>query len=398
MMPSSSPTLITQVAAIFTVTLRLESGLLTDTQVSALENATTSFLQTDVTVASGKLDDIVVQVAGQTVIDVTNVTVATTSNATKSNSTKSKSAKSNSTDRALAATATKSPFFLEQALEIIFSVQSTYTGSDPTLSLHDELVDYFINPDSRWYRWLGAADAVFEPIAPEMTPEEKAVAAAKAAAIAEQESKRQGGNGAVAAASIMSFFALLLGIAAAVFSIRYYRQNNFGQELASPRLTPTSTGLGSRIANENLEYEYSQQMANSSDEANLMKGTKSDEDAGIEVDSATSSWMRPPNSPNSLENGNGVAMDKILQRHRASDLPEQQQLQEQLPPPMQQPQQQQQQQAMDDRWSHIQHSNSNPSRTSKDPPTERSEANFPTRQPMQADPRNMTSLFDNNVR
>jgi hypothetical protein len=159
-------------------------------------------------------------------------------------------------------------------------------------------------------------------------------------------------------------------VAAAVFSIRHYRRNSFGQELSSPRLNASSSGLGSRIANENLEYEYNSQHER---DGVPMKESISEDETGVEVDSATSSWMHPPKSPNSLENGNAVvALDKIMQSQRTDHQP------------------------VNDRWSRINQSNSNTSRTSRDPPTERTEVNFPT-QSLLTDPRKMTSLFDNNV-
>jgi hypothetical protein len=350
--PSSAPTLITLVDANFTVVLRLETGLLSGSQVLAFQNATASFLQTDATIDSGKLQDVSVILTGQKVVDVSNVTTNSTGNTT------------------MRRLQEKSQFSLEQALEVMFSITATYIGSDPGMDLHAALIHNFESPKSRWFRWLGASDPIFEPIAPEPTPEEKAVAAAAAAAKAEQQRMAdKEGNGAVTIASFMAVAALILGVVAAVFSIRHYRLNTFGQELSSPRLNTSSSGLGSRIANENLEYEYNSQLER---DGVPMKQSISEDENGVEVDSATSSWMHPPKSPNSLENGNVVALDKIMQSQRTDHQP------------------------ADDRWSRIDQSNSNTSRTSRDPPTERTEVNFPT-QSLQADPRKMVSLFDNNV-
>lgn len=349
------------VSADFTVLLPIESGLLSDAQIAAMQNATAGFVDQDVAIASGILEDVTVGVMWQRVVDVSNVTtVVATTNATN-----------NGTLRELSSG--QSEFALKQALAIDFTVLTMYIGSDNDFDLYAALDAEFQDPASRWFVWLSAADVVFEPLAPEPTPEEKAASAAKSEL--DSQSGSGASNGTVALVSLLAVAALALGIAASVFSVRQYKRNGgYGQELGSPRLSATSSGLGSRIANENIEYHNKQlELDARTDKSKKTKGEVEKQVEEVEVDSATSSWMNPPTSPNSLENGSTVAFDQIMQNKPRFTEP------------------------VEDRWSHIQPSNSGNHRATKDPPSAESEINFSTATQTHADPRNMSSLFDNNV-
>lgn len=325
----------------------LESGLLTDEQVSAFQNATSGFLEKDADLNNGKLTDSYVQVTSQKVVDISN----------------DASVMANKTNEV-------STLTLQQALELTFTVSATYTGSVVNLNWKETLTKYFHDPESRWYRWLGAADSVFEPITPEPTPEEKAAAAADAASASQSDWTKEGGdrNGLVAVVSVLSVLALLLGVAASIYTIRKFKDTDFVQELGSQ--TFTSTSLGSRIANENMEYHARQFEKPHSPDRNTRN--RSSGERGLEVDSATSAWVREPKSPNSMEIGDVLALDQIVSRN--SSIPK----------------------TIEDPWNQIQPNHSNESKTSKDPPTNRSEVDFPI-QTTKEHSRNMMSLFDNNV-
>lgn len=353
MQPSSAPTLMRMVTANFTVLFPFESGLLDDVQLAALQNATAGFLDDDFNLSHGSLDDATVQVSSQTVVDVSNTT---------------KTANATGVGRTLVAS--PSGLSLSQALVVNFTVTATYIGSDTDFQLHEAVDPSFQDPKSRWLAWLAAADPVFSSLGPEPASGGQG----RPAAVQSDLGRKKGGsptNGTVAIVVVAAVAALALGIAASVFSIRHYKRGGYGNELSSPRLTMSSSGLGSRIANENSEY-HAQELEIES-KADIDANEDANEDEAL---STASSWMQPPPSPNSLENGSAVAFDQIMQNNpRRRTEPE------------------------EDRWGHIQPSNS---RATVDPPSAESEINFAAERPaayqQEKDPRATTSLFDTNVR
>ena len=335
--PSFSPTHVTEVTSDFSVKLNIESGDMDADQIGAFQNATVGFLENDVTIDDGMLHNIAVQVIGQLAVDISN------ENSTSSNSTRQ----------------LFDNLSLEQQLLVQFSVSAVYSGSDNFFDLLSELDPYFQNPQSKWYKWLSAADDIFISLAPESTPDGE-----PGSIESESNPSSNGGvsSGIVAVVTIVAIAALSVGIAASVFSIRQYRMNTYGLELNSPRMN--GEGLGSFIANQNDEY-YAGQSGTSD---NLIAKSVSGDDIA-----KASSWMKPPTTPNSLEMGASIPIDKIMEAKPRSFQNE------------------------DDNWMHIQ-----PSRSESriDPPTANSEINVTHKkkqEPQRKDPRSMTSLFDSNV-
>jgi hypothetical protein len=331
--PSAYPTLIAEVAADFSVKLEIESGELDTEQIGAFQNATVEFLQEDVSIGVGKIHDISVQVIGQLVIDISD------ENSTSSNSTRS----------------LFSSLSLEQQLLISFSVSAMYSGSDNSFDLLAELDPYFQDIQSQWFKRLSAADDVFLPLVPESSP------GGEQGSIESESNPSNGGGvsgGTVTVVSLLAVAALAVGIAASVFSIRHFRTSAYGQELNSPRVT--DEGRGRFIVNQNDVYHVRQE--------DVPVGSASGD--GSET---ASSLKKPPATPNSLEMGSSIPIDKILHAKPRSFEKE------------------------DDSWINIQPSKSE---SRIDPPTANSEINVPNRkmqEPKQHDPRSMTSLFDTNV-
>jgi hypothetical protein len=327
----------------FSVQLAIESGELNDEQVGALEEATVGFLQNDVALENGKLHDIAVHVIGQLVIDVSNTNSTSSSNLTRS---------------------LFDSLSLEQKLLVDFSVSAMYSGSDDSFDLETELDSYFQDPKSRWLKWLSTADVVFESLSPEPLPEGETDSI-----VSETDTSNGSGvsGGTVAIVSLLAVAALAVGIAASVFSIRHFRRNAYGQELSSPRLS--SEGLGSFIANENVEYHHQQIPFGAKSDLMLKQSNSEDDNA------AAVSWRKPPATPNSLELGASIPIDQIMQKNPRSY-----------------------KEKDDDIWNHIQPSKSE---SRIDPPTANSVINVPSREKHDQklhDPRQMTSLFDTNVR
>jgi hypothetical protein len=339
--PSASPTVIAEVAADFSVKLKIESGELDEEQKSSFQNATVDFLQEDVSIQDGKIHDITVQVIGQLVIDISD------ENSTSSNSTRR----------------LFDSLSLEQQLLVSFSVSAMYSGSDNSFDLLAELDPYFQDIQSKWFKRLSAADNVFLPLSPDSIPEGEPGSI-------ESESSPSSGDGVsgrtVAFVSLLAIAALAVGTAASVFSIRHFRQNTYGLELNSPRVN--GEGIESFIVNQNDEYQVRREPVSARTDFLLAKSASGD------GSDAASSWIKPPATPNSLEMGSSIPIDKILHSKPRSFEKE------------------------DDNWIHIQPSKSE---SRIDPPTTaNSEVNLPnikSQEPKRHDPRPMTSLFDTNV-
>jgi hypothetical protein len=349
------------VIAEFSVDLPVESGPLNETQVAAFQNATSSFVEEDVSFGNGRLDDAIVTVVSETMVELSNET--TTANMTERRMT------------------SWSELSLVQALRLNFTVTATYIGSDNNFDLAGALDPFFQQgPESLWFGRLAAADDIFASLAPEPASDDNNRGGVNSLS-SETDTKNAGGisGGTVALVSVLAVAALGLSVAASVYSIRNYRRSAYGHELCSPRLSMTSSGLGSRIANENLEYHTRQlDMETRTDFVNRSRSDEEDEEKEEEaVDSPTSSWMgqNQPVSPNSLEKGGTVAFDQIMKNNPRIIEP------------------------VRDSWSHI--ISNNTGNRAKDPPSAESEISF-SNEPQevyqqQADPRAMSSLFDNNV-
>lgn len=376
MQPSSAPSLERVVSAKFFVQLPIETGPLNTTQIQDLQNATSSYVEDDVPVSRGRVMQVFVKITDQSVVHVSNTTTATTA------------AVANTTTRRLAIW---SELNLAQALQLNLTISGLYFGSDKNFDLHKALAAKFQQaPNSLWFARLAAADGVFASLAPAPAPTGANPNGVAATSSAPDSSNNGLSKSTVAVVSLLAVAALALGVGASVYSIRHYkRRSMYGQELSSPRLSITASSLGSRIANENLEY-HTKQLALESTTPTLFARPKieeekeevQEEEVKVEeiraVNSTESSWngQMLPLSPNSLEKGGIVPLDQIMQNKPRLKEP---------PKP---------------NWSHVPFSISNNNRA-KDPPSADSEINFPsqrrTDQQQHTDSRHISSLADNNV-
>ena len=349
-LPSSAPTLVDEVTADFKVYLSIETGKLNTTQIQALEEATTGFVSKDVTLSDGKLSQVVVQFVGQVVID------ASTVNSTASNNTARKLFDNLS---------------LQQKLVVDFSVFALYSGPEYLFDLNAALDPLFQDPASRWFKWLSTADTVFAPLSPEpTTPAQDA----SIQSVSNSSGSTGVPGGTIAIVTILALASLAVGIAASIYSIRQYRRNLYGQELSSPR--ESLGGFGSYSQDEGVEVQ--QEAFHQEVPVAPFPKTKNpllSRSASADETTSAQSWMKPPNSPNSLEMGKAIPIQEIMNKHpKLLDGNKK-----------------------DDAWNHIQ---LNKSESRIDPPTANSVINVPIAkkaEPKFQDPRLIGSLLDTNV-
>ena len=337
----------------FTVYLSIETGELDDAQIKSLVDATVGFVSKDVTLSDGSLSKVVVEFVGQLVIDATNTNNTATNNATRT---------------------LFDNLSLQQRLVVDFTIYALYSGSESLFDLYTVLDPFFQDHTSRWFKWLSTADTVFAPLSPEPT------APAQDNSI-QSDSKSNGSagvpGGTIAVVTLLAVASLAVGIAASIYSIRQYRRNLYGQELTSPR--GSCEGFGSYSQDEGIEVQHNFQPEFQTAPAPMpvpkTRNPLLSRSASAD-DTSAQSWMKPPNSPNSLEMGKAIPIQEIMKKHpRALD-----------------------EKKKDDTWNHIQF---NKSESRIDPPTANSVINVPITKATERkfqDPRHIGSLLDTNVR
>jgi hypothetical protein len=334
----------------FTVYLSIETGDLDDAQIKALLNATSGFVSKDVTLEDGKLSKVVVEFVGQLSIDATNTNKTASSNVTR---------------------ALFENLSLQQRLVVDFSIYALYSGPESLFDLYTVLDPLFQDPTSRWYKWLSTADSVFAPLSPEPS-----TTAQDASIQSASNSSGSAGvpGGTIAVVTLLAIASLAVGIAASIYSIRQYRRNLYGQELTSPR--ESCEGFGSYSQDEGVEVRHEYQQDIPVAPVPKTKNPLLSRSASADDNTSAQSWMKPPNSPNSLEMGKTIPIQEIMKKHPK---------------------------ALDDKkkgdaWNHIQ---LNKSESRIDPPTANSIINVPTAKKTESkfqDPRQIGSLLDTNVR
>ena len=260
---------------------------------------------------------------------------------------------------------------LQQHLVLEMTASATYMGTDVGFNFVAILDRELRRENPAWLRLLAQDDAVFDSIVPEAikTPPE-ASTTSKSEVQGDGSSTRSVSHGGVAAATILSAFAMMVGVAAVVYSLKSHKEEVYGRELESTGgssvLKSASTSSGSRIARENYAEEQKQYEINDYDDAMTWS-------AG----SAAS-----PASPNSLEQGKSVSINEIMKSK--PKLTQQAILRTSASVDSQ-----------ESGWNHIiaaASKGSNGSGRARDPPS--SSNNVTATMP---DARNMVSLFDNNV-
>lgn len=275
MMPSSAPTHMTAVQGSFTVSIPLEN-LLNNTQILAFELGTAAFIDGMVT-GSGRLSDPTVDVTAQEVVEIEETQSG-------SNGGQSQRELMNWSD-----------LNIVQHLVVQLNSAAVYSGSDMNFNFTSFLEQQFLQENQHWLMLLENSDEVFNGIVPigveEGNPQES-------------ESKSiTGGDssglspGGVAAAAILAVCAVVLGIVAAMYSLRHYNESVYGKELAS--LPGSNSSTGSNIAKENFaEFQRHQ-------DSLLAK----------QIDDDAVSWRMgsdPPMSPGALEQGELIPIDQIM--------------------------------------------------------------------------------------
>lgn len=287
-LPSSSPTLVDEVMGEFTVSLSIETGELDETQIKALEDATVGFLSKDAALKEGKLSEVVVQFVGQVVIDVSNANNTASKNMTRS---------------------LFDSLSLQQKLVIDFSVYAIYSGPESLFNLNAAVDPFFQDPTSRWYTWLSTADTVFAPLSPEPpTPEQDNSIESDSSPNAATGVR----GGTIAIVTILAVASLAVGIAASIYSIRQYRRNLYGQELNDV------DDLGTFSRDELVEIQqFSHQEKEPEPVVPKARNPLLSRSASAD-DTSAQSWMKPPNSPNSLEMGKAVHIQEIMKKNPIS--------------------------------------------------------------------------------
>jgi len=335
----------------FTVNLPLENTL-NETQTLAFETATMEFISSDIVVVTGDLSEAVVKVTSQNVEEIAK-------DDNKGPPSSRRRALMNFSDLDIA-----------QQLVVEFTAEAKYTGTDVEFDFVALLDQEFHSENPAWLRQLAKTDAVFDNIVPE---EIKKDTEGDQSLIGLQVTggKKGVSSGGVAAATVLSITAMMVGVAAVVYSMKRHKETVYGQELESAGgssvLKSESTSLGSRIARENEAEIQKQYDANNDDDAVSWK-----------ADSTVT-----PVSPNSLEQGKSVSINQIM---KSSPKMTQQSILLTSS-----------RDSVGSGWDHIISATSNGSNNSaggraKDPP---SSSNATASKP---EARNMVSLFDNNVR
>jgi len=278
------PTHIALLSGSFVVELPLEATL-NATQTTAFEMATAAFID-GLKVPTGDLEETVVEVKSQNVEEITN---------------------GGRKERRRRKLMNFSDLDIAQHLVVKLAVTSQYTGTDVDFDFEALLNQEFHNENPDWLVHLAKEDALFDSIVPdELMPKDPEPDKGSAVLHEQNGGSGSGGvsGGGIAAAAILSVFAKAVGIAAAVYSVKYHKENVYGQELesASPRSSGISSksSTGSRIAQENLqEYQRQYERSKKDDDAISWRADQSD---------AT------PLSPNSLELGKSVPMNQMLKK------------------------------------------------------------------------------------
>lgn len=252
--------MVTIEGATFTVALPFTVPL-NDTQVVAFEKGTSQWLERN-GVSSGSTSDVTVTVIDQ----VSVITYVPT--------------------RQRELQTVSAPTLTLKDLEVTFTVNATYYGTDPSFDLQTELEPEFRGKNTLWVRELINEDPIFVQLDPvvmsiqDMDNEKK-------------RTKASDGMGAASAAiiSVVAIGAAILGIVASVYSIRSYRTSVYGEELHSPTNSQDNSFFGDQGMARTFDNEQ-------------MYGGHSDKKFGLEPDEEQSCCSMPrPLSPDALEKG-----------------------------------------------------------------------------------------------
>jgi hypothetical protein len=245
---------------------------------------------------------------------------------------------------------------VEQKLEVEFSVSAMYIGSDEDFDMHETFDSAFQDENQKWILFLALADPVFQTLFPDFDDlyNETGVASS---ILSENGSGMS--SGTMALVSVIAVVAVTLGVVAAIYSVQVYKKSVYGEELNSPHLS-----------NETFEFDHQQIGARKPGRKSVLLPPSQSE---MDVEETSWAGKGRPMSPNSIENGGCMPFDQTIPSFDSSKNDKKARVSFDSNNP----------------WNHIR-LKTNES-CAKDPPSSRSEADF------ENDPRNMESLFDNNV-
>lgn len=275
-MPSSSPTYIDQTSATFSVLLKLPFYL-NSTQIRAFEEATEEWAENQINLKGGGLSSIDVTVDDQILRDLDG---------------------SGGTNRQL----------IEDRLEVKFSMDSTYTGSDTNFDLFTTLNPVFQSHDEVWIRSLGNKDDVFLALRNEPAELENLEANESTA----KELSIAGKSGIV----VMTFCAALITVIASIFAVRNHRLMQRGSSLRD------SVGQNPDMK---IQHTFSSESARSNDQDQTNRKISIPAEESKEEQTSLALFPKQaelplPISPNTMERGDGRDSQEIFRVRSGSNL------------------------------------------------------------------------------
>jgi hypothetical protein len=291
--PSSMPTHIEVLEASFVVKLGLTSDL-NVTQMVAFQLATADWIA-----MQASLSDVVVQITRQKLL-TSNARRLQTAAATDTND-------STADDSVVVVT----------GLQIDFDTAAQYTGPNKSFDLYGVLNPSIQGLDSSWLQRVAGSNSIFESIRPSFTPVPLSQGAQNQGEVNNAAKSKNDNSGAGAAGVTMAILvaglAVLMGIAASVYSVRKHRVAVYGEELESPKedlnYCPSPSNsigdvtLGSPRSNASTQYGNVELTTSGNIMTNL-----SDKCCATKPDVLLS-----PASPNTMERGKNCGADDVFQ-------------------------------------------------------------------------------------
>lgn len=215
-MPSSAPTLVTEIETTLRLSLPIEVLALDEAQILVLQSTAATFIENFVQIDGGLLQDVVVTVMEQAPYEVV-----------------ANSTMDGITELGLFSNL-QSQFDLQQALALLISIEGTYIGTDMDFDLASLLSNQFLQQQIEWFLLLARSEGdTFGLLVPDEYSPDTAVTSAN--------SPRVGGGkgpnlspGATAAIVLVALAAMVLGLAASVYALRNYRTVGYEKDM-SPR-------------------------------------------------------------------------------------------------------------------------------------------------------------------
>jgi hypothetical protein len=201
-------------------------------------------------------------------------------------------------------------------LQINFDTAAQYTGPNKLFDLYGVLNPSIQGLDSSWLQMVAGSDSLFEPLRPSFTPVPLSQGVNDQGVINASMSGNNGSGASlfvVTMAIIVAGLAVLMGIAASVYSVRKHRVAVWGEELESPKdelnYVPSPVNsigdvtLSSPRSNASTKYGNVELTTS----GNIMQNV-SDNCCAAKPDVLLS-----PASPNTMERGKDCGMDDVFQ-------------------------------------------------------------------------------------